>query len=135
MLPRQPASGEIKLPVCVSLVLAASQLTPLTGRFDLGLSRPNPKPGLLCQPPLTGEKGISEGQFGEGQASPCAQLALKHGCWMQGRCPVLLCSGDGWEIGGGRVGVLAETQSVQTVPIARRILYFMPSWAPSLHHR
>lgn len=44
----------------VSLVLAASQLTPLTGRFDLGLSRPNPC--LACSastppPPLLRGKG------------------------------------------------------------------------------
>lgn len=45
-----PASHRGDKAARVSLVLAASQLTPLTGRFDLGLSRPNPVPGLLCQP-------------------------------------------------------------------------------------
>lgn len=89
----------------VSLVLAASQLTPLTGRFDLGLSRPNPCAACSAStppPPRSGEKGISEGQFREGQAAPCAQLALKLGCWMQEKVPDFYSAAGrrrGWGMG------------------------------------
>lgn len=102
-----PASQQGDKADRVSLVLAASQLTPLTGRFDLRLSRPNPKPGLLCQPLLTREKGISEGQFGKGQAAPCAQLALKHGAGCGKGAQFCSVVAMGERLGGG-VGVLAE---------------------------
>lgn len=44
-----------------SLVLAASQLTLLTGCFDLGLSGPNPVPRACfasAHPPLTSAEGV-----------------------------------------------------------------------------
>lgn len=74
------ASREIKLPV--SLVLAASQLTLLTGRFDLRLSGPNPVPWPALPAP-TRCSPLQKGHFVRSPLGGAAQFLylVGFGAW------------------------------------------------------